>query len=100
VVDDDLRMVKTICDILKIEGFETLPTFTGEEAVYPLPRNQKFERHLAKQAECLFSYLTLRIKRTNDGSGLQDTRLSEHSTSKLDVPISCNLNLEFYSMGD
>jgi DNA-binding response OmpR family regulator len=40
VVDDDRRMVKTICDILKIGGFETLPTFTCEEAVYPLPRNQ------------------------------------------------------------
>lgn len=33
VVDDDRRMVKTICDILKTEGLETAPAFTGEDAV-------------------------------------------------------------------
>jgi two-component system response regulator HydG len=33
VVDDDRRMVKTICDILKTEGIETATAFTGEEAV-------------------------------------------------------------------
>jgi DNA-binding NtrC family response regulator len=33
VVDDDRRMVKTICDILKTEGIETTAAFSGEEAV-------------------------------------------------------------------
>jgi DNA-binding NtrC family response regulator len=33
VVDDDRRMVKTICDILKAKGFAAAPAFTGEEAV-------------------------------------------------------------------
>jgi two-component system response regulator HydG len=33
VVDDDRRMVKTICDILRIKGHEALPAYTGEEAI-------------------------------------------------------------------
>jgi DNA-binding NtrC family response regulator len=33
VVDDDRRMVKTICDILKIKGYEPTEAYSGEEAV-------------------------------------------------------------------
>jgi len=33
VVDDDRRMVKTICDILQVKGFETVTAFSGEEAM-------------------------------------------------------------------
>lgn len=33
VVDDDRQMVKTICDILQFKEFETLPAYSGEEAV-------------------------------------------------------------------
>jgi two-component system response regulator HydG len=33
VVDDDHRMVKTICDILKVKGFEAEPAYSGEEAL-------------------------------------------------------------------
>jgi DNA-binding NtrC family response regulator len=33
VVDDDRRMVKTICDILEIKGYEPVPVFSGEEAL-------------------------------------------------------------------
>lgn len=33
VVDDDRRIVKTTCDILKIKGYEPLAAFSGEEAV-------------------------------------------------------------------
>jgi len=33
VVDDDPHMVKTICDILRIKGHETVPAYSGEEAV-------------------------------------------------------------------
>jgi two-component system response regulator HydG len=33
VVDDDRRMVKTICDILQISGYDFQAAFTGEEAV-------------------------------------------------------------------
>jgi two-component system, NtrC family, response regulator HydG len=33
VVDDDRRIVKTTCDILKIKGYESTAAFTGEEAV-------------------------------------------------------------------
>jgi CheY-like chemotaxis protein len=33
VVDDDQRMVKTICDILRVKGYEALPAYSGEEAV-------------------------------------------------------------------
>jgi two-component system response regulator HydG len=33
VVDDDRRIVKTTCDILKIKGYETIAAYTGEEAV-------------------------------------------------------------------
>ena len=33
VVDDDRRMVRTICDILKVKGYEAAEAYTGEEAV-------------------------------------------------------------------
>lgn len=33
VVDDDRRIVKTTCDILKIKGHEAIAAFTGEEGV-------------------------------------------------------------------
>ncbi len=33
VVDDDRRMVRTICDILRVKGYEPLPAHSGEEAV-------------------------------------------------------------------
>jgi two-component system response regulator HydG len=33
VVDDDRRMVKTICDILRIKGYEAVPAYTGSEAL-------------------------------------------------------------------
>lgn len=33
VVDDDRRMVKTICDILQLKGFATEQAYCGEEAV-------------------------------------------------------------------
>lgn len=33
VVDDDGRMVRTICDILKAKGFEATPALTGEDAI-------------------------------------------------------------------
>jgi DNA-binding NtrC family response regulator len=33
VVDDDRRMVRTICDILKVKGHESIEAYSGEEAV-------------------------------------------------------------------
>ena len=33
VVDDDRRIVKTTCDILKIKGYEPVSALTGEEGV-------------------------------------------------------------------
>ena len=33
VVDDDRRIVKTTCDILKIKGYEPIAAYSGEEAV-------------------------------------------------------------------
>lgn len=33
VVDDDRRMVRTICDILKVKGYESIEAYSGEEAV-------------------------------------------------------------------
>lgn len=33
VVDDDRRMVRTICDILRLKGYEVLPAYSGDEAV-------------------------------------------------------------------
>jgi two-component system response regulator HydG len=33
VVDDDRRMVKTICDILQVKGYCPHPAYSGEEAV-------------------------------------------------------------------
>jgi len=33
VVDDDRRMVRTLCDILRVKGYEALPAHSGEEAV-------------------------------------------------------------------
>lgn len=33
VVDDDRRMVKTICDILTVKGHESIEAYNGEEAV-------------------------------------------------------------------
>lgn len=36
VVDDDQRMVKTICDILSIKGYEWIAAYSGEEALQKL----------------------------------------------------------------
>jgi DNA-binding response OmpR family regulator len=36
VVDDDRRMVKTICDILKVKGYEAESAHSGEEALEKL----------------------------------------------------------------
>ena len=33
VVDDDRRMVRTMCDILKVKGYEASEAYTGKEAV-------------------------------------------------------------------
>lgn len=33
VVDDDRRMVKTICDILKVKGYEAAEAYSGESAL-------------------------------------------------------------------
>ena len=33
VVDDDRRMVKTICDILLVKGHSAEPAYSGEEAI-------------------------------------------------------------------
>lgn len=33
VVDDDRRMTKTLCDILKVKGHEAIEAYSGEEAV-------------------------------------------------------------------
>jgi CheY-like chemotaxis protein len=40
VVDDDRRMVKTICDILKVKGYETAEAYTGEAAVEKVRSDQ------------------------------------------------------------
>lgn len=40
VVDDDRRMVKTLCDILKIKGHRTLEAYSGEEALERLKREK------------------------------------------------------------
>jgi two-component system, NtrC family, response regulator HydG len=40
VVDDDRRMVKTLCDILKIKGHGTLEAYSGEEALEQLKREK------------------------------------------------------------
>jgi len=34
VVDDDRRMVKTICDILRVKGHDALAAYSGEEALH------------------------------------------------------------------
>jgi len=33
IVDDDRRMVRTICDILKVKGNMAEEAYTGEEAI-------------------------------------------------------------------
>lgn len=40
VVDDDRRMVKTICDILRVKGFDAAEAYTGEEAVEKVKSDQ------------------------------------------------------------
>ena len=42
VVDDDRRMVRTICDILQVKGYEPLPAYCGEEAVM-MVQQQEFD---------------------------------------------------------
>jgi DNA-binding NtrC family response regulator len=34
VVDDDQRMLRTICDILRVKGYDAVPAARGEEAVH------------------------------------------------------------------
>jgi DNA-binding NtrC family response regulator len=38
VVDDDRRIVKTTCDILKVKGHEGIPAYSGEEGVAEVKR--------------------------------------------------------------
>ena len=33
VVDDDCRMVKTLCDILRVKGYDAEPAYSGEDAL-------------------------------------------------------------------
>jgi len=40
VVDDDRRMVKTICDILKVKGYTALDAYSGREAVEKVKSDQ------------------------------------------------------------
>lgn len=40
VVDDDLRIVKTTCDILKIKGYEPIAAYSGEEGVEKVKSDQ------------------------------------------------------------
>lgn len=40
VVDDDRRMVRTICDILRVKGYEPLSAYSGEEAVQLVQREE------------------------------------------------------------
>lgn len=40
VVDDDRRMVKTICDILKVKGYKPVEGYSGEEAVAKAKENE------------------------------------------------------------
>lgn len=40
VVDDDLRIVKTTCDILKIKGHEPIAANSGEEGVEKVKSDQ------------------------------------------------------------
>jgi DNA-binding NtrC family response regulator len=40
VVDDDRRIVKTTCDILKIKGHEAIAAYTGEEGVDTVKRER------------------------------------------------------------
>jgi DNA-binding NtrC family response regulator len=40
VVDDDRRIVKTTCDILKIKGHEAIAAYTGEEGVDMVKRER------------------------------------------------------------
>jgi DNA-binding NtrC family response regulator len=40
VVDDDLRIVKTTCDILKIKGHEPIAAYSGEEGVEKVKNDQ------------------------------------------------------------
>lgn len=40
VVDDDQRIVKTTCDILKIKGHEAIAAYTGEEGVDMVKRER------------------------------------------------------------
>ncbi|MBI1912565.1 MAG: response regulator [Deltaproteobacteria bacterium] len=39
VVDDDRRMVKTICDILKVEGYTAIQAYSGDEAQQKVREN-------------------------------------------------------------
>jgi two-component system response regulator HydG len=40
IVDDDREMVKTLCDILRLHGWDTAEAYSGEEAV---AAQQEFE---------------------------------------------------------
>ncbi|HEU5218675.1 MAG TPA: response regulator [Gemmatimonadales bacterium] len=41
VVDDDRAMVKTLCDIFRLRGWEPQPAYSGKEAV-ALQRQEKY----------------------------------------------------------
>ncbi|HET6419962.1 MAG TPA: response regulator [Geobacteraceae bacterium] len=41
VVDDDRRMVKTMCDILRVKGYEAESAYTGEEALEKVMRRDQ-----------------------------------------------------------
>lgn len=50
VVDDDKRMVRTICDILRVKGYNAEPAYSGEEAM---------EKVRAETPDCVFMDLRM-----------------------------------------
>lgn len=112
VVDDNRRMVRTICDILKVKGYNPIEAYCGEEAV---------EKVRTEDLDCVLMDLKMpeidgvealrRIKSSSPGSGLPVVLMTAFATPEqvseakaqgactvLTKPIDIQLLLSFLSV--
>lgn len=75
VVDDDLMMAKTICDILKIKGYDAIKAHSGEEAV---------EKVKSDEPDCTFIIMDVKMPGMN---GIEALKIIKEMAPDLPVVL-------------
>lgn len=110
VVDDDRRMVKTICDILLVKGFRAVPAYSGEEAVHRIKEEEPDCVLMDLKMEGINGIETLKLLKGiapdlpvvmmsayATEEQLQDAR-NEGAYSILTKPVDIQLVISFFSL--